>query len=86
MVVLAKQASDDLTKANQNGQPFDKAKYSSGKNDNLAGEVLMSLGGVAVVAGIVVGALGLRESKAARVAFAPWINGQGAGLAFEVRQ
>jgi tetratricopeptide (TPR) repeat protein len=86
MSVLAKQASDDLTRANQNGLPFDKNKYDTGKAQDIAGGVLIGVGGAAVVVGVVVGVLGIRESKAKRVAFLPWVNGRGAGAVLEVRR
>jgi hypothetical protein len=46
----------------------------------------MAVGGAAVVAGVVVAVLGLRESHAHTVAFAPWVNGTSAGAVLEVRR
>jgi hypothetical protein len=83
--ILAKQAADDLTKANQNGQPFDKSKYNAGKAEDIAGPVLMAVGGAAVVAGVIVGVLGVRESKPKSIAFIPWLGTNGGGALVEVR-
>jgi len=84
--LAAKQTSDDLTAANQGGQPFDQDQYSAGKAKDGAGVALLAVGGAAAVAAIVVGVLGLREAKASRVAWVPWLSATGAGAAIEVRR
>jgi tetratricopeptide (TPR) repeat protein len=86
LATVAKSDSDALTKANSNGQSFDRSKYDSGKSDNVAGGVLMGVGGAAVVAGIIVGVLGLREARESKVALAPWVSGSSAGAVLELRR
>jgi tetratricopeptide (TPR) repeat protein len=86
LLALAGSASNDLTAADRAHQPFDKSKYDRGTSENLAGGVLLGVGGAAVVAGVVVGVLGLRESRATRIALVPWLDPHGAGALLTVRR
>lgn len=83
---LASQAANDLTNASRNSQPFDRSRYSTGQSEDYAGIALLTVGAAAAVAGIAVGVIGLRQAKAARVAFAPWMTGNAAGAILEVRR
>jgi hypothetical protein len=64
---------------------FDPSKQSAGKTDQVLEGVFFGIGGAAVVAGVVVFALGHHEAKAARVAFTPVLSPRLAGGAVEVR-
>jgi len=82
---LAVQASNDLTKLDQNMGTFDPAKQSAGKTDQLLEGVFFGIGGAAVVAGVIVFVLGRHQAKAARVAVTPVLSPRLAGAAVEVR-
>ena len=60
--VIAKNASDDLTKINATRAPFDPAKESSGKTAQTLETVFFAVGGVAAAAGATLLALGRREA------------------------
>jgi outer membrane biosynthesis protein TonB len=64
--VAAKNAGDDLTALDQSHGMFDADKQSSGKTFDAAGTAMLAIGGVAIVAGVVVAVLGWREAKRAR--------------------
>lgn len=51
--VLAKQSSDDLTKAAETMQPFDSSKQRAGKTEQALEGALLGVGGAAAVTGIV---------------------------------
>jgi hypothetical protein len=74
VAVLAKNASDELTQANQNRQRYDAAKYRTGKNEQIAAAGLLTVGAAAAVTAIVVGALGYREARADKVSLSAWID------------
>jgi tetratricopeptide (TPR) repeat protein len=82
-LVLAHDASDSLSLASNSGQPFDRSLYDRGKNESVAGGVLLGIGSVAVAAGVIMAVVGSRHRRGG-LAFVPWINQDGAGLVFEV--
>jgi tetratricopeptide (TPR) repeat protein len=82
---LAGQAGHDLTTESLDGRVFDKSKFAAGTAEDAAGATLLAVGGTALVAGAILGAIGAREGKAARLAVAPWWNRTGMGLVVEVR-
>ena len=85
MGALAKQASDDLTRASHDGQAYDAAKYHTGHTEQLASSVLFGVGGAALVTGVVVAILGARQQRAERrVAVGASIGGHQAGVSVEV--
>jgi tetratricopeptide (TPR) repeat protein len=67
LAVAAKNAGNDLTALDQSHGMFDADKQSSGKTFDAAGAAMLAIGGVAIVAGVVVAVLGWREAKRARV-------------------
>ncbi len=83
--VLAKQSSDDLTAVDRAGGVYDPGKQSGGHTEDLAGAVLLGVGGAAAVAGVIVAVLGFRESRAERkVALTPLLSPQLAGAVLRV--
>jgi tetratricopeptide (TPR) repeat protein len=64
--VAAQQAGDALTALDQSGGTFDPAKESAGKSYGIAGPAMIGIGAAALIAGVVVGVLGIREAKSAR--------------------
>jgi tetratricopeptide (TPR) repeat protein len=84
MEALAKRAGDDLTRANAAGHALDKSEYAAGRAEDAAGTALLVVGGAAVLTGVVLAVVGLREAKAARVTVAPFGSRTSAGFAVEV--
>ena len=66
--VAAQQAGDDLTALTQSGGTFDPSTEAAGRTYSIVGPVLLGVGAAAVVAGVVVGVLGVREAKRAHSA------------------
>jgi hypothetical protein len=64
--VLAKNESDALSALDQNKGTFDASHESAGHTDQILEGVMLGIGGAAVAAGVVVFALGHKESRAAR--------------------
>jgi tetratricopeptide (TPR) repeat protein len=83
---LAAQAANDLTQANRNGMPFDQSRYSTGQAEDYAGATLLAVGGAAVVVGVALGVVGIKQERASRVAFLPWMTAHAAGASLEVRR
>jgi tetratricopeptide (TPR) repeat protein len=84
--ILAKQASDSVTADAKAHLPFDPAKESTGRTDQIVGPVLIGVGAAAVVAGGVVYFLGHRDARAAgRSGFvlAPALAPRFAGVALQ---
>lgn len=65
--VLAKQAGDNLTKLDQNGQKFDYSQQQAGLTEQTLEGVLLGVGGAAVVTGTVLYFLGRHERNRARI-------------------
>jgi tetratricopeptide (TPR) repeat protein len=80
---LAKQTSDDLTALDRRGGQYDPTKQARGESYNIAGPVLLGIGGAAVVASSVVALIGVR-AKHQRVAVLPSVGPQGAGVTAKV--
>jgi hypothetical protein len=59
--VLAKRAGDDINGAAQAGQPFDPARESAGKTDQIVADVMYGIGAAAVVTGVVLIVVGRRH-------------------------
>jgi tetratricopeptide (TPR) repeat protein len=83
--VLAKRTSDELTALDRSGGVYDPAKHDAGKTDDLAGGVLLGVGGAAAVAGVVVAVIGFRRAKPAPVALRPVLSPTTAGAVMLVR-
>lgn len=80
--VLAKNASDEISAANRNHQPYDAATYNTGKTEQILEGVLLGVGGAALVTGGVLYFVGRHEAKRAQVAtVAPMVSPTSAGLA-----
>ncbi len=83
--VLAQNAGDQLTTANHNGQPFDPAKESTGKSDQILEGVFIGIGAAAAVTGVVLIAIGAHERRAAHgFALTPSFSPSGAGASLSV--
>jgi hypothetical protein len=68
--VMAQQLGDQVTSESKALQPFDPSKQSAGQTDQTIEGVLIGIGAAAVVTGVVVLALGVREkARANRAAF-----------------
>ena len=86
--VLAKQAGDDLTALNNSGGQFDRAKEDAGLLNQTLSGVMLGVGAAAVVTGVVVGVLGVRQDRrspthaAISPLFAPGFAGASASLSF----
>jgi tetratricopeptide (TPR) repeat protein len=86
--VLAKNASNDIANLDRMMGTYDPAKYQAGQLDQTLGAVFLGVGGAAVVAGVVVYALGHRQAQAARrlkVSFAPLYSPGSAGASAQFR-
>jgi len=84
MEVLAKQTSDQLTAIDRAGGTWDPGKHALGKSYDLAGPVLLGIGGAAVVTGVVVAVLGFKEKRRARVALVPVLGRSSVGAGVRV--
>lgn len=83
--VLAGQASQSLTNLDHTGGIYDPGKQSAGQTDDVAGGVLLGIGGAAAVAGVIVAALGFRDAKRARaVSLRPVVSPMYAGAVMGV--
>ncbi|MCU1277006.1 MAG: ligand-gated channel protein [bacterium] len=88
MSALAVGASNDVQAEANAGQPFDPAKESAGKTDQVVGGVMYGVGAAAVVAGGVMLYLGVREDKKASthaMLVVPVLSPTQAGAAFQIR-
>lgn len=65
--VLARNASDELSRADIAMMPFDASKERAGNTFQILEGVFLGIGGAAVVAGTVVYVLGLREGRGAHL-------------------
>jgi tetratricopeptide (TPR) repeat protein len=79
--VLAKQASDSITRADGSHGAFDQSKWDTGKLDASVGYALLGVGGAAVAGGALLFALGQRADSRAHAALTPQLSPQYAGLA-----
>jgi tetratricopeptide (TPR) repeat protein len=80
--VLARQSSDDLTRAGQTMQPFDSSKQSAGKTEQAAEIALLAVGGVVAVTGIVLLVVGRTHShRFAHAQSAPTVGASLGGVA-----
>ncbi len=76
--VVAKQYSDEVSLR------YDTGKESTGNTLGVVGPTLMGVGGAAVLAGVVVAALGFREGSARHASITPWLGTSIAGVALAV--
>jgi tetratricopeptide (TPR) repeat protein len=84
--VLARNASDDLTKADRAGAQFDGAKYDAGKTDQILEGVFLGVGAAAAVTGAVVLALGARERRVtSHASLIPSLSPSSAALSLRVK-
>ena len=85
--VLSGQASDSINAAARSGQPFDPSKESDGKADTIVSGVMFGVAGAAAVAGSVLLALGIRDSRAheSRISLSPTFSPTSVGAAASVR-
>lgn len=87
MGVLSKQAGDSVTSAAKAHQPFDPAKESTGKTDQILEAVFLAVGGVALAGGALLYYFGHREATRAGhhgFVFAPALSPRFAGAKLEV--
>jgi len=68
--LTAKSYSDNLTLRDETHGVFDQSLASDGKTFDTAGAAMLAIGGVALVAGMVVAVLGFRDGKRARLSAA----------------
>jgi hypothetical protein len=66
--VLAQQASDDISAAARTHDFYNAQRYAAGRNDQIAEAALLAVGGAALVGGVVVLALGVRDAHHRRSA------------------
>ncbi len=87
--VLAQSASDSVAQASQQHRPYDPGAYSTWQTDQAAAIALIALGGVAVVGGVVMLAIGVKRSHAVEqppaFSFVPQLAPGYAGAAAEWR-
>jgi tetratricopeptide (TPR) repeat protein len=75
MGALAKSASDDLTRASKNSEPYDANKYKTGHAEQLASTALFAVGGAALAAGVIVAILGSRHKNEPKVSLGAGARG-----------
>jgi hypothetical protein len=84
LAVAASRTGDDVTRDAASGR-FDLAKYARGRDEQLAGDVLLAVGAGAAVAGVVLALVGRREAHAAYASLAPCLLPGGGGVALVLR-
>jgi hypothetical protein len=83
--VIAKNAGDDIARADADHQPFDPTKYSTYQNDRIAAGVLIGVGAAAVVSGTVMAIVGARRGRVPVAMVAPQLSTTHAGLSAAIR-
>jgi tetratricopeptide (TPR) repeat protein len=81
--VLAQQASDDVTATARARGQYDAGRWSATPADQAAEAALFAVGGAALVAGVVVYAVGRRDARRVAVAVVPTPGGSAGWLRLE---
>jgi tetratricopeptide (TPR) repeat protein len=85
LAALASSTGDEVTTAARTMQRWDPDKHASGELYQTTGLVLLGVGGAAVLAGVVVIVLGVRDGKAAkRASLVPVLSPQVVGASMEL--
>jgi hypothetical protein len=83
LAVASKQAGDDITR-NAAAGSFDPNAYARGQNEQIAGDVLISIGAAAAVTGGIL-ALVTRGTATKHASVQPWVAGRSVGLGLVLR-